>query len=212
MNRNHPYGGYDQGPPDRGNRPAIEGNHPYGNDGSAGGYYPSLAPQQQQNQQQQQHQHQQQQHQQHQSHPLQQPQQYPPPPSMSNQIDYPGGPNREYREGVGAYPPLPHDYRTGMTPLNGGDGRLGPTSGITLGSGPLNNQSQYGGPVRYEGGQGGTQSPASSVHSHNPYGAGPDSHHYTAENASNPSRALPPQMRPQSHYDTHLPPKPDAGE
>jgi hypothetical protein len=150
----------------------------------------NLAPQPQQQQQQQQ----QQQH------------RYPPPP-MSNQSDYSGGPNRDYRES-GGYPPPQHDFRSGLPPPNGSDGRLGPTPGITLGSGPLNNQSQYNGPVRYDGGQSGTQSPASSIHSHNPYGSAPG---YSAENAPHPSRGLPSPMRPPSHYETHLPPKPDNG-
>lgn len=159
--------------------PANDGG--YSNENLQGGYYPSAAPPQY--------------HMQNQQPPSQH---YAPPQSSSNgQIEYQGGPNRDYREGSGAYPPPQgHDYRGGAPPTRAGQ------SSLTLGPGPLNNQSQYGGPVRYEGASSG-QPPAPLMNSHNPYGSPPTLQRYAAESA--------PPMRPQS-YDSHLPPKPNACE
>lgn len=195
MNRHHPYGGYDAGPADRGNRPmppTNDGGYPTDQGLPGGGYYPSAAAPPQHHQPSFQH--------------------YPPPPSpLNGQSDYQGGPNRDYREGSGAYlPPQGHDYRAGgpphMPPPNR-DGRGVGQSSLTLGSGPLNNQSQYGGPIRYDGANGG-QSPALS---NNPYGSPPTMQRYSAESPANLSRGPPPPVRPQG-YDSHLPPKPDSGE
>lgn len=191
MNRHHPYGGYDAGPADRNNRPGGPGGEGgYSNEGTSVGYYPSSAPppppQHLQNQQ--------------------PPQHYPQPP-LNGQHDYQGGPNRDYRDESAGYP----DYRAGAPPANmPPPGRLSGQPALTLGSGPLNNQSQYGGPIRYEGASGG-QSPAPMMNNHNPYAPSSALQRYGPEGGVNPPRNVPPPMRPQG-YDSHLPPKPDSCE
>lgn len=169
MNRHHPYGGYDAGPADRNNRPGGAGSEGgYPNEGLSGGYYP-----------------------------MQQSNQHYPQPPLNAQHDYQGGPNRDYRDENPAYPPQSHDYRAGAPLANmPPPGRLPGQPALTLGSGPLNNQSQYGGPIRYDGASGG-QSPAPTMNSHNPYGRPPPRN--------------PQPVRPQG-YESHLPPKPDSGE
>lgn len=188
MNRHHPYGGYDAGPADRNNRPGGPGSEGgYSNEGTSAAYYPSSAPPQQ-------------------HHQIQQSSQHYPQPPLNGQHDYQGGPHRDY-ENAG-YP----DYRAGGPPANmPPPGRLAGQPALTLGSGPLNNPSQYGGPIRYDGASSG-QSPAPMMNNHNnPYGPSSAPQRYGLDGGVNPPRNAPP-MRPPQGYDSHLPPKPDPCE